>query len=166
MLSLSLPLSYEGTKGPPWGHCVKVGDTVSSLRTSQGKWGHRVTVSHLKVGDTPTVSHLKVGESLCPSDGVRPQSWGHTTVSHPKVGDTPTCYTPKLGSVPEVGVPPHPHRGVTSQSWGPPSGDPFCAPPVSDSTVPMGWERGAPFIFGIKVYFVITGGWGMPPLRE
>ena len=166
VLPLSLPLSYEGTKGPPWGHCVKVGDTVSSLRTSQGKWGHRVTVSHLKVGDTPTVSHLKVGASLCPPDGVRPQSWGHTTVSHPKVGDTPTCYTPKLGSVPEVGVPPRPHHGVTSQSWGPPSGDPFCAPPIADCTVPMGWERGAPFIFGIKVYFVITGGWGMPPLRE
>ena len=166
VLPLSLPLSYEGTKGPPWGHCVKVGDTVSSLRTSQGKWGHRVTVSHLKVGDTPTVSHLKVGASLCPPDGVRPQSWGHTTVSHPKVGDTPTCYTPKLGSVPEVGVPPRLHHGVTSQSWGPPYGDPFCAPPIADCTVPMGWERGAPFIFGIKVYFVITGGWGMPPLRE
>ena len=186
VLSLSLPLSYEGTKGPPWGHCVKVGDTVSSLRTSQGKWGHRVTVSHLKVGDTPTVSHLKVGASLCPPDGVRPQSWGHTTVSHPKVGDAPTvshpkvgtalCHpdgvrhqswdTPKLGSVPEVGVPPHPHHGVTSQSWGPPSGDPFCAPPIADSTVPMGWGRGAPFIFGVKVYFVITGGWGMPPPCE
>ena len=125
VLPLSLPLSYEGTKGPPWGHCVKVGDTVSSLRTSQGKWGHRVTVSHLKVGDTPTVSH-------------------------PKVGDTPTCYTPKLGSVPEVGVPPRLHHGVTSQSWGPPSGDPFCAPPIADRTVPMGWGWGHPLFLDLS----------------
>ena len=109
VLSLSLPLSYEGTKGPPWGHCVKVGDTVSSLRTSQGKWGHRVTVSHLKVGDTPTVSHLKVGASLCPPDGVRPQSWGHTTVSHPKVGVCPrggsAPTSPPWRHIPKLGTP-------------------------------------------------------------
>ena len=139
VLPLSLPLSYEGTKGPPWGHCVKVGDTVSSLRTSQGKWGHRVTVSQ-----------LKVGASLCPPDGVRPQSWGHTTVSHPKVGDTPTCYTPKLGSVPEVGVPPHPHHGVTSQSWGPPLGTHSVRPPLQTALFPWGGGGGHPLFLVLR----------------
>ena len=213
MLPLSLPLSYEGTKGPPWGHCVEVGDTVSSLRTSQGKWGHRVTVSHPKVGDapavshpkvggtpvvshpevgkTPTVSHPKVGDTSVSPQWCPTQSWGHSTVSHPKVGDAPTVSHLKFGTAlcPPNGVRPQswgrPHS-VTAQSWGlsqrwecphiptmashpkvgDPSGDPFSASPIADSTVPMGWGRGAPFIFGIKVYFVIKGCWGMPPPRE
>ena len=150
VLPLSLPLSYEGTKGPPWGHCVKVGDTVSSLRTSQGKWGHRVTVSHLKVGDTPTVSHLKVGASLCPPDGVTPQSWGHTTVSHPKVGDTPTCYTPKLGSVREVGVP-HVYTMASHPKVGdPPLGTHSVRPPLQTALFPWGGSGGHPLFLGLR----------------
>ena len=155
VLPLSLPLSYEGTKGPPWGHCVKVGDTVSSLRTSQGKWGHRVTVSHLKVGDTPTVSHLKVGASLCPPDGVRPQSWGR-----------PHSVTAQSWGLSQRWECPHIPTMASHPKVGDPSGDPFSASPIADRTVPMGWGRGAPFIFGIKVYFVIKGCWGMPPPRE
>ena len=124
VLPLSLPLSYEGTKGPPWGHCVKVGDTVSSLRTSQGKWGHRVTVSHLKVGDTPTVSHLKVGASLCPPDGVRPQSWGHPHVTPQSWGLSQRweCpHIPTMASHPKVGDP----------LWGPIQCVPHCRPHCS-----------------------------------
>ena len=151
-----------------WGH-------PCSFTPRSWKNPHSVTPQswgHLCV--TPMVSDPKLGTL----HSVTPQSWGRpdsvtsqiwdSSVSPqwcqtPKLGTPPQCHSPKLGSVPEVGVPPHPHHGVTSQSWGPPSGDPFCAPPIADSTVPMGWGRGAPFIFGIEVYFVITGSWGMPP---
>ena len=123
-------------------------------------------VSDPKAGDTPQCHTPKLGTPRQCHISKLGQLCVPPMVSDPKVGYTPQCHTPKLESVPEVGLPPHPHHGVTSQSWGPPSGDPFSAPPIADRTVPMGWGRGAPFIFGIKFYFVITGRWGMPPPRE
>ena len=151
VLPLSLPLSYEGTKGPPWGHCVKVGDTVSSLRTSQGKWGHRVTVSHLKVGDTPTVSHpkvgdaptvshLKVGTALCPPDGVRPQSWGRPhSVTAQSWGPSQRweCpHIPTMASHPKVGDPPLGTHSVR--------------PPLQTALFPWGGSGGHPLFLGLR----------------
>ena len=132
-------------------------------------WGHLCVtpmVSDPKAGDTPQCHTPKLGTPRQCHISKLGQLCVPPMVSDPKVGDAPTVSQPKVGVRPRGGSAP------TSPPWrhipklGTPSGDPFSASPIADRTVPMGWGRGAPFIFGIKVYFVIKGCWGIPPPRE
>ena len=143
-----------------WGHCEQLEDFPGEVGTPRHcvtpqSWGHphRVTPQSWGISVSPRWCQTP---KLGTHHSVTPQSWGHPHMLHPKVGVCPRggsapTFTP-WRHIPKLGTP----------LWGPI----LCAPPIADCTVPMGWERGAPFIFGIKVYFVITGGWGMPPLRE
>ena len=154
-----------------WGHPHSV--------TPQS-WGHP-TVSHPKVGDTSESPQWCQTQKLGTLHSVTPQSWGRpdsvtsqswdSSVSPrwcqtPKLGTPTQCHSPNLWSVPEVGVPPHPHHGVTSQNWGPLFWGPILCAPHCRPHCSHGVGVGALFIFGLKFYFVITGGWGMPPPRE
>ena len=163
-----------------WVSPSRRGDKRTPLGALRRSWGHREQLEDFP-GEVGAPRHRVTPQSWGCPHSVTPQSWGHPhsvtpqsceqlcvppMVSDPKVGDAPTVSQPKVGVCPRGGSAP------TSPPWrhipklGTPSGDPFSASPIADRTVPMGWGRGAPFIFGIKVYFVIKGCWGMPPPRE
>ena len=157
-----------------WGHREQLEDFPGEVgaphhRVTPQSWGHLCVtpmVSDPKAGDTPQCHTPKLGTPRQCHISKLGQLCVPPMVSDPKVGDAPTVSQPKVGVCPRGGSAP------TSPPWrhipklGTPSGDPFSASPIADRTVPMGWGRGAPFIFGIKVYFVIKGCWGMPPPRE
>lgn len=134
----------EGTKGPPWGHCTEAGNTMTSSRTSRGKWGYGITVPHPHSWGHPhvtlRVSHARVGDIPTPHARVEDTP----SVSHHEVGDT--CVTPVV-SQPKVGDTPQGTSSVSTPT------DHHCSHGVGVTTL----------TFLIKFSFLITADWGCPP---